>query len=451
LVSETQNVAETLIDLRAILAEREDCDAGTVRQLRNGLAQGSTQFRSLREVSELLRKKLEAAPGPVVKKLHLKLGIAYFFLGYTSQAIEHLRQAESALAAFYLGKALLSKGELDQAQTAFEKAEKLGYTVGMVQLQRAGILIRKGEYAQAQAILTKYADMAKLDAEYHFQMAKLRQAEGNTEAAIASLEEAIKIDKTHTGALFELAYLKDLAGYDEEAISLYEQCLRYPPLSKGVINNLGLLYEDHEQYDKALECFERLRKADPLDERARLFYKDAEAARSSTVDPVQTERLIQQRQILETPISDYDLSVRVRNCLKRMGVKTLGDLTRVTEQELLASKNFGETSLEELRQILHPLGLRIGQSCDRGAAPEIRYRPQAVLSPEEQAVLSRPVGDLNLSVRARKCMSRLNINTLGELVQRTADELLEAKNFGMTSLNEVREKLNMFGLKLKGE
>ena len=51
------------------------------------------------------------------------------------------------------------------------------------------------------------------------------------------------------------------------------------------------------------------------------------------------------------------------------------------------------------------------------------------------------MSDLNLSVRARKCMNRLGINTLGDLVQRTADELLEAKNFGMTSLNEVREKL----------
>lgn len=444
-------MAETLIDLRAILAERDDCDAGTVRQLRNGLAQGGGQFRSLREVSELLRKKLEAAPGPVAKKLHLKLGIAYFFLGYTSQSVEHLRQAESALAAFYLGRALLALGQLDEAMSAFEKAERLGYTVGTVQLQRAGIFIRKGELAQAQAILTKHADMAKLDAEYHYQTAKLRRAEGDTEGAIASLEAALKIDKTHTGALFELAYLKDLAGADEEAIALYEQCLRYPPLSKGVINNLGLLYEDHEQFDKAMECFDRLRRAAPLDERARLFYKDAEAARSSVADTLETDRPINQRQVLETPVNEFELSIRVRNCLKRMGIKTIGDLTRVTEQELLASKNFGETSLEELRGVMQSLGLRIGQSREQGATMEIRYRPQATLSPEEQAVLSRPVGDLNLSVRARKCMSRLGINTLADLVQRSADELLEAKNFGMTSLNEVREKLNMFGLKLRGE
>ena len=54
-------------------------------------------------------------------------------------------------------------------------------------------------------------------------------------------------------------------------------------------------------------------------------------------------------------------------------------------------------------------------------------------------------------MRARKCMNRLNIGSLGELVQRTADELLEAKNFGMTSLNEVRERLTQFNLKLRGD
>jgi len=58
---------------------------------------------------------------------------------------------------------------------------------------------------------------------------------------------------------------------------------------------------------------------------------------------------------------------------------------------------------------------------------------------------------LNLSVRARKCMNRLGIASLGELIVRSADELLEAKNFGMTSLNEVREKLRQMGLNLRGD
>jgi DNA-directed RNA polymerase subunit alpha len=73
------------------------------------------------------------------------------------------------------------------------------------------------------------------------------------------------------------------------------------------------------------------------------------------------------------------------------------------------------------------------------------------LDPAQQALLGRTVSDLNLSVRARKCMTRLGIASLGELVLRTPDELLESKNFGVTSLNEVRGKLAELGLKLRND
>jgi DNA-directed RNA polymerase subunit alpha len=66
-------------------------------------------------------------------------------------------------------------------------------------------------------------------------------------------------------------------------------------------------------------------------------------------------------------------------------------------------------------------------------------------------MLARSVSDLNLSVRARKCMSRLGIVALSELVQRTPDELLATKNFGVTSLNEIRQQLAEFNLKLRND
>ena len=140
-----------MIDLKALLIEREDCDAGTVQQLRNALAQGGAQFRTLRDVTEILRKKLETATGAAAKRWHLKLGIASFLLGYTAQAVEHLKQAEGALAGFYLGRALALRHDYDEALKAFEKAEKAGYTASQVQLQRAGIYRQKGELSQARA------------------------------------------------------------------------------------------------------------------------------------------------------------------------------------------------------------------------------------------------------------------------------------------------------------
>ena len=60
-----------------------------------------------------------------------------------------------------------------------------------------------------------------------------------------------------------------------------------------------------------------------------------------------------------------------------------------------------------------------------------------------------PVADLELSVRSRKCMERLNIDTLGDLIEKTEAELLAAKNFGQTSLNEIKQRLAENGLRLK--
>lgn len=444
-------MTESTIDLRALLVEREEFEGSMVSKLREGLAQGGNQIRTLREINDTLTKRLASAAPPQQKKLHLKLGVVQFYLGHTAQAVEQLKQSEGPLAAFFLGRAHALRGEYDDALKAFDKAEKSGYAAQQVQLQRAGALRQQGHVSEAKAILAKLKDMAAHNAEYHYQEGGVAEAEGDTPRAARSYERAVELDPSHAASLFRLGFLNDLAGNDNEAISYYEKCLKHPPIGKAVLNNLGVLYEDHAQYDKAAECYRRLAKADPTDERARLFTKDAEASLSQFYSPDDEQISAQFRQVMEVSIADFELSVRSRNCLKRMNIRTLGDLTRVTEAQLLASKNFGETSLHEIKQILDAKGLRVGQSLDQGQQYEFRYRPQPNLSPEEQQLLGKPVSDLNLSVRARKCMLRLNISTVGDLCQRTSNELLEAKNFGITSLNEVKEKLTAMGLKLRGD
>ncbi len=449
-------MAESLIDLKALLVEREECNAGTVAKLREGLAQGGTQFKTLREVGDLLAKKLETTSGAPQKNLQLKLGIVRYFQGQTNLAIEHLKHADGALANFYLGRMLSSQGHYDEALKAFEKSEKAGYAANLVQLQKAAVHRQKGEVKEAKQILHKQEEQSKHTPEYHFQLAGIAQSEGDRLKAVQHLERAVELDPSHSGALFQLGYINDLAGNDDEAIRHYENCLRHPPVNLGALNNLGVLYEDNDKYDKAVDCFGRILKANPADEqareRARLFLKDSQASQTMYYHPDEDQNSTAFRQVMEVPVTDFELSVRSRNCLKKMNIKTLGDLTRVTEQQLLASKNFGETSLQELREIMSAKGLRIGQSLEQGAQyePRPRHHHQA-LTAEEQAVMNKPVMDLNLSVRARKCMNKLNIGTVGELLSRTADELLEAKNFGMTSLNEVRDKLAGMGLKLRGD
>ncbi len=444
-------VEPMLIDLKALLVEKEDCDAGTVTKVREALAQGGPQYRTLRDVSEVLKKRLESATGAAAKKWHLKLGIALYFLGHTREAVEQLRHAEGALANYYLGRAQTSLQEFDEALRSYERSEKAGYTPKQVQLQKAGVYRQKGELNQARALLGKLEDLASHSAEYHFQLASCHLAQGERATAVKHLEKAVEFDPGHTGALFQLGHANDLAGNDDEAISYYERCLKYPPVNVGALNNLGVLYEDNEKFDKAAECYRRLLGANPTDERARLFLKDAQASLTMYYNPEEEHAFSRFSQVLEIPVTDFELSVRSRNCLKKMNIRTLGDLTRVNEQQLLSSKNFGETSLNEIKEMMASKALRLGQSLEEGAQGDLRFRPQQPMSEQEQQLLSRPVSELNLSVRARKCMNRLGINTLGDLVQRTADELLEAKNFGMTSLNEVREKLAQYGLTLRGD
>jgi DNA-directed RNA polymerase subunit alpha len=62
--------------------------------------------------------------------------------------------------------------------------------------------------------------------------------------------------------------------------------------------------------------------------------------------------------------------------------------------------------------------------------------------------LNRSVEELELSVRSYNCLKNANIQTIGELVQKTENEMLKTKNFGRKSLNEIKEILSNMGLSL---
>ncbi len=70
------------------------------------------------------------------------------------------------------------------------------------------------------------------------------------------------------------------------------------------------------------------------------------------------------------------------------------------------------------------------------------------VDPALESKLSMSLADLALSVRAMNCLETENINTVRDLVIRTEDSLLEVRNFGETTLNEVKEKLTAIGMRL---
>lgn len=69
----------------------------------------------------------------------------------------------------------------------------------------------------------------------------------------------------------------------------------------------------------------------------------------------------------------------------------------------------------------------------------------------ENSIYSRPVRDLELSVRSENCLLRGGVHLIGELVARTRDDLLKIRNLGKISLKEIEEKLAKFDLHLSGD
>ncbi len=78
--------------------------------------------------------------------------------------------------------------------------------------------------------------------------------------------------------------------------------------------------------------------------------------------------------------------------------------------------------------------------------PEVVEEPVERAAGQMNEVLNRSVEELELSVRSYNCLKNANIQTIGDLVQRTEAEMLRTKNFGRKSLNEIKEILGGLGL-----
>ena len=293
-------------------------------------------------------------------------------------------------------------------------------------------------------------------AEEYFRRGLEAEQQGNPEKAVEFYERALNENPDHESACFNLAVLYDRRAEDAKAIELYERICTSEPVHVNALLNLAILYEDNNHYEEAHRCLDAVLRSDPNHQRARLYMKDVESARSMYYDEDGDRRGDRKNAVLDIPLSDFELSVRSRNCLKKMNLRTLGDLLKTTEQELLSYKNFGETSLNEIKALLTQKGLRLGQATEDknglrrplglGGPSSPAAAAESNVSPE---LYGKSVADMELSVRSRKALQRLNINSLGELASRTEDELLGCKNFGQTSLNEIKQQLAAFGMSLR--
>jgi len=288
--------------------------------------------------------------------------------------------------------------------------------------------------------------------------------EGDRIAASARYEAALAKDPSHRSSLFRLAFNEDLAGNDERAIELYETLAALKPVDTHALLNLGVLYEDRGRYEDAVRLYRRVLAAFPNHRRARQYLRDAEGSLTMHLDEEHERRPERGNFLLRMPISEFELSVRARNCLAKMDIQTLADLVTKSENELLSYKNFGETTLQEIRSLLSSRGLALGMKLDENGVPveetiedviDVEPVAESALGPVpipegiDSKTLNIVLSDLELSLRCRRALTAIKANTVGDLLTHTESELLALKNFGLTSLNELKSKLAEFGVGLK--
>ena len=395
-------------------------------------------------------EQLQANMSRTGQKASLALGVGLLILGRYAEAAKKLAKGKTCKEKLLCEAFALRRiGEFDQAieslkESLNHEAEKLD-----VSLEKACTYRHAADFKAATKALKACANFENVSAEYHYQLGRLNEAQGLYEQAIDSYKSSLELSPNHQRALFHLALRSDLSGDEEAAIEHYKQIGSGSSVHVNALLNLAVLYEDSDQLDEATECVDAVLESYPNHQRALLFKKDIESSKTMFYDEEKEQKKTRKNQILETPISDFELSVRSRNCLKKMKIETLGDLLNISEAELLSYKNFGETSLQEIKVILEPKGLKLGMTLEESLPAVTESADHIVPDSEVEGLRHKSVDDLKLSVRARKCVQKLNIRTIGELISKTDAELLGCKNFGMTSLNEINKALGDLRLSLR--
>jgi len=425
-------------------------DAGEAVELRRRALSDAGLRRGLRGVESLhTGSAVELDESAAARR-----ATAHFILTEDSRVGPFAERAGTHRALYLWGLSELFRNRPTVAARALARCIEVEPRDEQARLRLAPLQALLGDSETARATLGELAGQTERP-QVLFALGAIAEVEGDYARAREHYESALAQDPQHLDSLFRLAYQHDLSGDDDAAIALYERARRIRPTRVNVLVNLGVLYEDRGEYAKASEAYREILVQYPNHPRARSFLRDAQASQSMVVDEDMERTEDRRNQILRIPITDFELSVRSRNCLAKMNISKLGDLIQRTEAELLAYKNFGETSLQEIKDILVAKGLRLGMRREEILAQEEAGEPGTTLpdipfdTAERAAAVATPISDMDFSVRSSKCMALMNIETVGDLIQHTEADLLRIKNFGVTSLHEVKTKLAKLGLSLK--
>ncbi|MED5330152.1 MAG: DNA-directed RNA polymerase subunit alpha C-terminal domain-containing protein, partial [Planctomycetota bacterium] len=372
-----------------------------------------------------------------------RLGIGHMAVGNDEIAKPFLQASSDDLSQLLLGQVQIREHDSKQALETWGKLTSSPEVSNQARLCLLEQCVLRFDTDTAKSLLETIKEDGGSDpANTAFAEGLAAESQGDHAGAEAAWRIAIQHQPDHHEALFHLARHLDRTGNDAEAIECYERFLAetmHPNV--GALMNLGVLYEDLDDFASAKRCYQQVVQHQPTNRRAHQFLEDADASIDQYYDETGKRDADKQNAVLRIPVTDFELSVRARNCLQRMNLHVLGDLICRTESELLSYKNFGETSLMEVKEILSSKGLRLGMRGQSVEQPEI---PQEEETSED--ILAKPVSALELSVRSRAALRILNLRNIGELVNTPTITLMSCRNFGQTSLDEIQRKLANFGL-----
>jgi DNA-directed RNA polymerase subunit alpha len=158
----------------------------------------------------------------------------------------------------------------------------------------------------------------------------------------------IPIDSVHSPVkkvnyLVEAARLGQTTDYDKLTVDVWTNG---SVTARDAVSLAAKLIRDH------LNIFINLEEAD-------------EEAQEAQADQ---QRNVLTNENLDKSVEELELSVRSYNCLKNANIRTIRELVQKTEAEMLRTKNFGRKSLNEIKEILHGMGLSLGMRLDQPVA-----------------------------------------------------------------------------------
>jgi len=284
---------------------------------------------------------------------------------------------------------LWTLGRVEEAIPLFEQARasrEKAFLLGVSYLD-------VGRAEPAVALLKEALETDSSDVVAAAALAEAHTRQGDYESAEKLLERFLKKHPDNADLIYVQGLGLDLQGYHDEATVKYEKALEKEPGHPRSLFRLAYIYDLSGEDERALELYEQLRRQRPIHVHTMInlgiFYEDR---------------------------NEYE---KAEECFRSV--------------------------LEYFPN--HPrarLYLKDAQASLSMFYDEEAARREARMS----QVLNQALADVTFSQRVRNALQKLGLNTLGDLVTRTEEELLEIPNFGKTSLREVKEFLTSKGLNL---